>query len=145
MKNILIKYKSTDTKRLGFIGGYNKSDWIDLSADETIILKKGEFKLIQLGVAMKLPDGFEACVAPRSSTFKNFKIIQANSLGIIDNSYCGDNDWWMFPAYAIDDTKIEKGDRICQFRIQKKQPEISFIETLELGNSRGGFGSTGTK
>ena len=140
---ILIKYKNEDTKRIEFIGGKEKSNWIDLSTDETVELKKGEFKLIQLGVAMQLPIGFEAHIVPRSSTFKNFKIIQTNHFGIIDNSYSGDNDWWMFSALAIEDTIIEKGSRICQFRIEEIQPDIEFTEVEELGISRGGFGSTG--
>jgi dUTP pyrophosphatase len=140
---ILIKYKNEDTKRIEFIGGKEKSNWIDLSTDETVELKKGEFKLIQLGVAMQLPIGFEAHIVPRSSTFKNFKIIQTNHFGIIDNSYSGNNDWWMFPALAIEDTVIERGSRICQFRIQEIQPDIEFTEVEELGISRGGFGSTG--
>ena len=93
---------------------------------------------------MELPEGYEAYVAPRSSTFKNFGILQANSIGIIDNSYCGDNDQWMFPAYAVRDTEIHKNDRICQFRIMEKQPELYMIEVTHLsGKDRGGFGSTG--
>jgi len=140
---ILIKYKNKDTKKIEFVGGKEKSNWIDLSTDETVELKKGEFKLIQLGVAMQLPIGFEAHIVPRSSTFKNFKIIQTNHFGIIDNSYSGDNDWWMFSALAIEDTIIEKGSRICQFRIEEIQPDIEFTEVEELGISRGGFGSTG--
>ena len=93
---------------------------------------------------MKLPDGYEAHLAPRSSTYKNFHIIQANSVGVVDNSYCGPNDWWFFPALALnEDVQIKKGDKICQFRIVKKQPEIEFIETNLVGEDRGGFGSTG--
>lgn len=119
-------------------------DWIDLRSAEDVTLKAGEFKLIKLGVAMELPEGYEAYVAPRSSTFKNFGILQANSIGIIDNSYCGDNDQWMFPAYAVRDTEIHKNDRICQFRIMEKQPELYMIEVTHLsGKDRGGFGSTG--
>lgn len=119
-------------------------DWIDLRSAEDVALKAGEFKLIKLGVAMELPEGYEAYVAPRSSTFKNFGILQANSIGIIDNSYCGDNDQWMFPAYAVRDTEIHKNDRICQFRIMEKQPELYMIEVTHLsGKDRGGFGSTG--
>ena len=126
----------------------NKSDWIDLrcASKEDIIMKAGEFKLIPLGVAMELPKGYEAHVVPRSSTFKNFGIIQTNSQGIIDNSYKGDNDFWFFPAYALRDTTIKFNDRICQFRIEKKQPDIKFEEVNILGNNnRGGYGSTGTK
>ena len=119
-------------------------DWIDLRAAEDVELKAGEFKLISLGVSMKLPDGYEAHVIPRSSTFKNWGVIQTNHFGLIDNSYCGDNDIWRFPAYAMRDTVIHKNDRICQFRIQQKMPTVT-ITTVEHLDSpdRGGFGSTG--
>lgn len=121
-------------------------DWIDLRAAETIEMKAGEFKLIPLGVAMELPDGYEALVAPRSSTYKSFGIIQTNSIGVIDESYCGENDFWFFPAYALRDTRIEVNDRICQFRIIKHQPTLEFDEVEELSNlDRGGHGSTGVK
>ena len=142
MKKIEIKYFSDEIEKLRYIDG--KSDWIDLRASEDVVLKKGEFKLIPLGIVMKLPEGYEAHVVPRSSTFKNFGIIQTNSFGVIDNSYCGDGDQWYFPALAIRDTEIHKNDRICQFRIMKNQPVIEFdeVEHLEFGN-RGGFGSTG--
>jgi dUTP pyrophosphatase len=107
-------------------------------------MKKGEFRLISLGVSMKLPEGYEAQVAPRSSTYKNWGIIQANSRGIIDNSYSGTNDVWKFPALAMRDTVIEKNERICQFRLVEKMPEIEFEEADRLDDSdRGGFGSTG--
>ena len=121
-----------------------KSDWIDLRAAEDVTLKKGEFKLISLGVSMKLPKGYEAHVVPRSSTFKNFGVIQTNHMGVIDNLYCGENDVWMFPALAVRDTEIHKNDRICQFRVVEKQPDIEFevVDKLD-GNDRGGFGSTG--
>ena len=119
-------------------------DWIDLRAAEDVQMKKGDFKLISLGVGMKLPKGYEAHIAPRSSTYKNFKIIQSNSIGIVDSSYCGDNDVWKFPAIAMEDTVIHKNDRICQFRIVKNQPDIMFETVTKLDqNSRGGFGSTG--
>ena len=122
-----------------------KGDWIDLRAAKDIILIKGETNLIPLGIAMELPKGYEAIVAPRSSTLKKFGIIQTNSIGVIDESYCGDNDEWMMPVLAIRDTEIHKNDRICQFRIIKHQPVIEFEKTEHLGNtSRGGFGSTGT-
>ena len=105
-----------------------------------------EFKLIHLGVAMKLPEGYEAHIVPRSSTFKKWGIIQTNHCGIVDNSYCGPNDWWRMPVFALRDTKIEVNDRICQFRIQKNQPTLVFNEVEEMeANNRGGFGSTGTK
>ena len=144
MKRIEIKYFSDEIKKLRYIDG--KSDWIDLRASEDVVLKKGEFKLIPLGIAMKLPEGYEAHVVPRSSTFKNFGVIMTNSVGIIDNSYCGDSDQWYFPALAIRDTEIHKNDRICQFRIMKNQPKIEFDEVnyLEASN-RGGFGSTGVQ
>lgn len=122
----------------------NKGDWIDLRSAEDVILKKGEFKLISLGVSMKLPEGYEAHIVPRSSTYKNFKIIQTNHQAVIDNSFSGSNDIWKYPALAIEDTVIHKNDRICQFRIVRTQPEIHFIETDKLdGVDRGGFGSTG--
>lgn len=121
-------------------------DWIDLKVSETVEMKKGEFKLLPLGVAMQLPEGYEALVVPRSSTFKKYKIIQTNSIGVIDESYCGDDDMWRFPAYAMEDTVIEKNTRICQFRIVKHQPSIKLTTVAELGNAnRGGFGSTGEK
>lgn len=139
---IKIKYFTDKIDRLKYIDG--KSDWIDLRAAENIELKAGDFKLIPLGIAMELPKGYEAHVVPRSSTFKNFGIIQTNSMGVIDESYCGDNDQWFFPAYALRDTRIQVGDRICQFRIMEHQPKIQFDEVLFLGNEdRGGHGSTG--
>mgnify|MGYP003300004193 CR=1 FL=1 len=140
---IKIKYKHDDAKRIEKIP---QGDWIDLRADETVELKKGEFKLIPLGVAMELPKGYEAHVAPRSSTFKNFKIIQTNATGIIDESFKGNENYWFFPAYAVEDTVINRGDRICQFRIMKKQPTIIFKEVKILENeNRGSHGSTGIK
>ena len=143
---IKIKYKNEDTKRLEFVGGFETSNWIDLSADERVVMSKGEYKLISLGVAMELPEGFEAYVVPRSSTYKNFRVIQTNHFGVIDSSYNGDNDYWMFGAIAMEDTIIERGDRICQFRIDKVQPKVTFYEVELLGNKdRGGFGSTGVK
>ena len=119
-------------------------DWIDLRSAEDVTMKSGEFRIISLGVSMKLPDGYEAHVVPRSSTYKNFGVIQANHMGVIDNSYCGDNDIWKFPAIAVRDTTIHKNDRICQFRIMKKQPELELKTVFYLdGENRGGFGSTG--
>ena len=144
MKTITIKYFTDKIEKLTYIDG--KSDWIDLRATEDVALKAGEFKLIPLGVAMKLPQGYEAHVVPRSSTFKNFGIIQTNHCGIIDESYCGDNDQWYFPAYALRDTEIHVNDRICQFRIMEHQPTIQFEETEKLtGADRGGIGSTGVQ
>ena len=144
MESIKIKYFSAEIERLRYIDG--KSDWIDLRAAERIEMKAGEFRLIPLGVAMQLPAGYEAHIVPRSSTFKNFGIIQTNHCGIIDESYCGDGDQWFFPAYALRDTVIEVNDRICQFRLFAHQPAIVFEETHTLGNSdRGGLGSTGRR
>lgn len=141
-KTIRIKYFTDKIDRLDYIGG--KSDWIDLRCAKEVQMKAGEFCLIPLGVAMQLPEGFEAHVVPRSSTFKNFGIIQTNHTGIIDESYCGDNDQWFMPAYALRDTEIHVNDRICQFRIVEHQPQLAFEETEELGNrDRGGLGSTG--
>ena len=141
-KTIKIKYFSEEIEKLGYIG--DKSDWIDLRAAADVTMKAGEYKLIPLGVAMQLPAGYEAIVAPRSSTYKNFGIRQANSIGVIDEKYCGDNDQWFFPAVADRDTEIHVNDRICQFRIIERQPTILFAEVASLGNeNRGGFGSTG--
>ncbi len=138
---IKIKYLDDSIKRLTYVEG--KSDWIDLAAAETVTLKKGEFKLIHLGVAMELPEGYEAHIAPRSSTYKNFKILQTNSVGVVDRSYCGPNDWWKMAVYATEDTTINKGDRIAQFRIIENQPKLNFVESELTGKDRGGFGSTG--
>lgn len=142
MKEIKIVYHDKNMPKLTFVNG--KSDWIDLRASKDYSLIKGEFALIDLGVSMKLPEGYEAHIVPRSSTYKNYKIIQTNSTGIVDNSYSGTNDVWKMPVLATEDTHINKYDRICQFRIMKKMEEINFIETDNLdNNNRGGFGSTG--
>lgn len=119
-------------------------DWIDLRAAEDVELKAGEFKIISLGVSMKLPHGYEAHVVPRSSTFKNWGILQTNHMGIIDNSYSGDDDVWKFPAFATRDVLIEKNSRICQFRLVKSMGWID-IDTVDhlSDTNRGGFGSTG--
>lgn len=143
METIKIKYFDKEIDKIEKI---NKGDLIDLRAAETVEMKKGDFKLIKLGVGMKLPDGYKANLYPRSSTYKNFGIILANSVGQIDNSYSGDSDEWKFPAIALRDTVIHKNDRICQFEIQRIQPEIEFEEVEHLDEeSRGGIGSTGTK
>ena len=140
--NIRIKYFSDKLERLRYVDG--KSDWIDLRAAEDVELKAGEFKLIPLGIAMELPRGYEAHIVPRSSTFKNFGIIQTNHMGVVDESYCGDNDQWFFPAYALRDTQIRMNDRICQFRIMEHQPQLVFEEQERLAApDRGGIGSTG--
>lgn len=142
MEQIKIKYFTDKIDKLEYIDG--KSDWIDLRASEEVTLKKGEFKLIPLGVAMQLPKGYEAHIVPRSSTYKNFGLIQANHCGIVDGSYCGDNDMWRMPVIAMRDTTIHVNDRICQFRIMKNQPRICFEQVAHLeGADRGGFGSTG--
>jgi len=139
---IKIKYFTDKIDKIKYIG--RKSDWIDLRASETVKLKKGDFKLIPLGVGMKLPKGYEANIVPRSSTFKNYGIIQTNSLAVIDNSYCGDEDMWRMPVYATRDTVIAQNDRICQFRINKNQENIKFEIIEKLGSeNRDGFGSTG--
>ena len=144
MEKIKIQYLDETIEKLCYIDG--KSDWIDLRAAEDVELKAGEFKLIPLGVAMQLPKGYEAHIVPRSSTYKNFGIIQTNHCGIVDESYCGPNDWWYMPAYALRDTKIAKNDRICQFRIEKHQPELMFEEVSLLDHEdRGGIGSTGKR
>lgn len=139
---IRIKYFTDQIERLHYIDG--KSDWIDLRAAEDVEMKKDDFALIPLGVAMELPKGYEAHVVPRSSTFKNFGIISTNHMGVIDESYCGDRDQWFFPAYALRDTQIHTGDRICQFRIMEHQPPLTFEEAAHMTREdRGGHGSTG--
>lgn len=154
---IKIKYFDNENYTIDRIQEIAEGDWIDLRAAEDVILELNEYEAIPLGVAMELPEGYEAHIVPRSSTFKNFGIIQTNSMGVIDNSYCGDNDQWYFPALCLrtnrvdpyDDkfyTEINKGERICQFRIVKNQPAITFNVVKHLDNKdRGGFGSTGVK
>ena len=156
---VRIKYMQPDTKRLAAI---DKGDWIDVYADETKVIYEGEHKLIKLGFAMELPQGYEAHLAPRSSTFKKWGIIVANSFGVIDESYKGDNDEWMLSVYCLQGQNqnisdggmsiskpysiIERGDKIAQFRIIEKMPKIEFEEVDSLDNEdRGGFGSTGSK
>lgn len=141
-EQIKIKYFTNQIDKLDYVDG--KSDWIDLRASEEVAMRQGEFRLIPLGVAMELPEGYEAHVVPRSSTYKNFGLIQANHCGVIDHSYQGDNDMWYVPMIAMRDTVIHVNDRICQFRIVKNQPKIQFLEVEHLaGQDRGGFGSTG--
>lgn len=156
MAKIQIKYHDDELIKLEKV---EVGDWIDLRASEDVFCKKGYLTMIPLGVSMKLPTGYEAHVVPRSSTFKNWGIIMTNSIGIIDNSYSGDNDIWQFPAMNLDPkelykdpetgkfhtgTWIHKNDRICQFRIVKSQPAVEFEEVEVLGGTdRGGFGSTG--
>lgn len=119
-------------------------DWVDLRAAEDVKLKQGDMSYISLGISVQLPKGYEAYIAPRSSTLKQFGILCGNSIGIIDNSYCGENDIWHFCAYAIRDTEIHKGDRICQFRVMRNQEPLFLYEVTEMKNEdRGGIGSTG--
>lgn len=142
--NIKIKYFADDMEPLTYIDG--KSDWIDLRATQDMTIAAGTYVAIPLGIGMKLPVGYEAHVVPRSSTFKNFGLLQTNSMGVIDETYCGDNDQWHFPAYATRDTVIHKNDRICQFRIMEHQPTIEFTPVEHLADeSRGGFGSSGIR
>ena len=142
MKNIQIKYFSDKIEKLTYIAG--KSDWIDLRAAKEMEIKAGEYAMIPLGVGMKLPEGYEAHIVPRSSTYKNYGLIQTNHMGVVDESYCGDNDQWHMPVYAFRDTVVHVNDRICQFRIMEHQPTIVFEEVERLEDTdRGGFGSTG--
>ena len=125
---------------------YALGDWIDLKAGKTVRMKKSEYINIPFGVSMKLPKGYEAHVLPRSSTFRKYHILMTNSMGIIDNAYCGRNDEWCFPAYAVEDTVITRGDRIAQFRIVRNQPEIELVEVEDLTDAdRNGFGSSGVR
>ena len=141
-KKIKIKYHNPNLERLE---KYSVGDWVDLRAAETVVLKAGEFRIISLGVSMKLPENYEAHVVPRSSTFKKWGIIQTNHMGVIDNSYSGDGDVWGMPVYATRDVTINENDRICQFRIVENQPAVEFVEADHLdGENRGGFGSTDT-
>ena len=140
---ILIKYFDPEMPKIAKL---DIGDWVDLRTSEERLLEAGKYTLIKLGIAMQLPTGYEAIIAPRSSTFKNWGILLSNSLGVIDESYCGNDDQWMFGAYPTRDVLIEKYSRICQFRIQKKQPTLNFEEVVTLSEkSRGGFGSTGIK
>lgn len=140
--NVKVKYF---TDKIDHLEKLEQGDWIDLRLAEDTHMGAGEFKLLPLGVAMQLPSGYEAIVAPRSSTYKKWGIVQANSIGVIDESYCGGGDEWKFPAIALFDTDIPANTRICQFRIQKKQPKLNFMTVDELDNpDRGGIGSTGT-
>ena len=138
---IKIKYFDMDLPKIEKIP---QGDWVDLRCAEDTTMKKGEYKLLRLGIGMEIPKGYEALVVPRSSTPSKFGIILANSIGVIDNSYNGDTDQWRFPAVAIRDTEIKKGDRICQFRIIENQPDLEFEEVEHLNEiSRGGIGMSG--
>ena len=141
-KTIRIKYHSSQIEKLRYIDG--KSDWIDLRSAQEVSMKAGDFRLIDLGISVQLPAGYEMLIAARSSTFKNYGLIQMNAVGIVDESYCSDEDHLMWPCYATRDTVVHINDRIAQFRILEHQPAIRFEETDTLGNAvRGGFGSTG--
>lgn len=143
MLNIDIVYHNPNMPKLEKV---DNGDWIDLRASVGGAFKKGDFALIDLGVSMRLPEGYEAHIAPRSSTFKHWGIFQTNSVGVIDNSFSGTNDVWKMPCLFTRDTVIEPNDRICQFRIVKKMEPVSFTEVTELNNTdRGGFGSSGRK
>ena len=144
MKKIRIRYLSDKIEKLTYIDG--KSDWIDLRAAADLHFEAGEYKLIPLGVAMQLPAGYEAHIAPRSSSFSKGGFLQVNSVGVVDNSYSGTNDIWKLPVYATRDAVIEVNDRICQFRIMERMPQVTFREVAALyATDRGGFGSPGSK
>lgn len=139
--SVKIKYLNPNLEKLSKI---SIGDWIDLRSAETVELKKGDFYQIPLGVAMELPEGYEAWLTSRSSMCKKFGIVHVDDLGVIDHSYCGDNDQWFLPVMAVRDTVINFNDRICQFRISKSMPKVNLIEVETLGNpDRGGLGSTG--
>ena len=141
---VKIKYHTKDIDKIEMT---SNGSWVDLRAAEDVFMKAGDFRLISLGVSMKLPEGYEAHIVPRSSTFKHWHIIQTNHMGVIDNSYSGPEDWWKFPAFNLSTTEatlIKKGERICQFRIETQQPDVLFYElNFQEGVNRGGFGSTG--
>lgn len=139
---IKIKYHAPIEK----IERMEKGDWIDLRAAEDVSLKAGEYRLISLGISVRLPKGFEAHIVPRSSTFKTWGILQTNSMGVVDESYAGESDIWRMPVYAVRDTQIKMNDRICQFRVVEKMPPVTLeeVETMDA-DSRGGFGSTGMR
>ena len=139
-----VRYLTPGLPPLEYVEG--KSDWIDLRAARDVSFEAGEFKPIPLGIALKLPAGYEAHVAPRSSTFKHFGLIQVNGVGVIDGSYCGDEDEWFAPMLATRPVTVHKGDRICQFRVMENQPPLEFVAVEHLeGENRGGFGSTGIR
>ena len=137
-----IKYHVKELEKLRYIDG--KSDWIDLRVAENVSMKQGEYRLISMGISVEIPKGHEMLIVPRSSAFKNFGILQTNSMGVVDESYCGDNDIIRMPVLAMRDTELHINDRIGQFRLMPHQPEVHFIEVDHLDNEdRGGFGTTG--
>ena len=141
--DIKIKYFSKDITPIKEI---EKGDMIDLRCAEDVYLRKGEYYQIPLGIGMKMPKGYEAHVYPRSSTYKNYHIIQANSVSVIDNSYSGDNDQWFYPVIALEDTHIPIDSRICQFRVFRNMEHVVPVTVAKLDDiDRGGFGSTGSK
>lgn len=140
---IKVKYFNNDIDKIEV---NPKGNWVDLRAAGDFNLKKGEVAKIPLGIGMILPKGYEAITAPRSSSFKNFKTLQTNSIGVIDEPYCGDNDQWFLQVIAMEDTEIHFNDRVCQFRIVKHQPKLTFVTVHKLKNEdRGGHGSTGVQ
>ena len=141
-EKIKIKYHLKELEKLRYIDG--KSDWIDLRVAEEVKMKAGEFRLISMGISVELPKGYEMWILPRSSAFKNFGVIQTNAMGVVDESFCGDNDIIHMPILAMRDTEMHINDRIGQFRIAKHQAEIHFVEVEHLNHAdRGGFGTTG--
>lgn len=151
-ETVKIRYTSDKIKRIEQI---KIGDMIDLRSAEDVFIKEGESYMISLGVAMQLPKGYFAEIVPRSSLFNNFGLVMVNSIGVIDESYCGNNDVWRFQALCVEGKQFKNGvkgtqvsinDRLCQFRIVEKMPELDFIEVDDLGNeNRGGIGSTGIK
>lgn len=151
--NMRIKYFDGATK----LTKIAKGNWIDVYANKDVFVKEGERAMIPLGFALELPKGWEGHLAPRSSTFKTWGVIQTNAVGVVDDTYIGDNDQWHMPVFCLQgkDTEIlneveekgtwiRKGDKIGQFRVIEVMPEIEFEEVESFGNQdRGGFGSTG--
>ena len=136
-----IKYHVKELEKLRYIDG--KSDWIDLRVAENVSMKQGEYRLISMGISVEIPKGYEMLIVPRSSAYKNFGILQTNAMGVVDESFCGDNDIIHMPILAMRDTEIHINDRIGQFRLMPHQPEVHFIEVDHLDNEdRGGFGTT---
>ena len=137
-----IKYHVKELEKLRYIDG--KSDWIDLRVAENVSMKQGEYRLISMGISVEIPKGYEMLIVPRSSAYKNFGILQTNAMGVVDESFRGDNDIIHMPILAMRDTEIHINDRIGQFRLMPHQPEVHFIEVDHLDNEdRGGFGTTG--
>jgi len=144
MQIVKVMYHDEELEKIQKI---SKGDWLDLRAAEDVTMKAGEHKLIDLGVSMELPEGYEAILAARSSLFKNTGLLVTNSIGVIDHSFCSSQDRWMLSVYATRDTAVHKNDRIAQFRIQRVQPEVFMktVDNLDGNEVRGGFGSTGVQ